>query len=63
MIPPCPSCGTNKGATAVSGYFRCGKCGGLYDSDPNEGSDVFADPSRRMELQERHQQRRKGRRR
>lgn len=59
-IPPCPSCNTNKGARAQSGYYRCGKCGGLYDSEPNEGGDVHADPSRRMELRER---RRDGKRR
>ncbi len=62
-LPQCPVCGTNKGAKAQSGYFRCGKCGGLYDDKPLEGGDVYADPSRRMELQERQRQRRKERRR
>lgn len=63
-MPPCPVCKTNKQVKVigVSGdMFRCGRCNGIFDSEPNEGSDVFADPSRRMEKQEERQQQRKRR--
>lgn len=57
--PPCPVCKTNRQVSAAGDLYRCGKCGGFFDDDPHEGSDVHADPSRRMELKERNQQRRR----
>lgn len=52
-LPPCPVCKTAKQVSRAGEFYRCGKCGGFFDDTPNEGSDVHADPSRRMELQER----------
>lgn len=64
MIPKCPACGTNKGAVTVSGYYRCGKCGGLYDDSPHEGGTHSTfNPGARLEREERQKQRRKERRR
>ena len=48
--PKCPVCG-RKGKQAGPDTYRC-DFGHFYDSDPNEGSDVYSDPSRRLELQE-----------
>lgn len=60
QLPPCPLCGTAKQvhAVGVSGdMFRCGRCGGLFEVDPDEGGDYSSDPSRRMEMAERRQSR------
>jgi hypothetical protein len=58
MTPPCPQCHTNKYANAHDGdQFYCGKCGGIYDADPDEGGDYFRDPSKRMEAEERRRDR------
>lgn len=41
--PACPVCGTNKRVQALAGkMFRCGKCGGLFDDDPDEGGDFHS---------------------
>ena len=64
MIPPCPVCRTNKHANArAGGDFYYSKCGGLYDSDPDEGgthSDFNA--AVRIEREERRLQRERERR-
>lgn len=55
-LPPCPVCKTAKQVVrqgVVGDLFLCKKCGGIFDSDPSEGGDFHADPSRRIELQER----------
>jgi hypothetical protein len=64
MIPPCPVCRTNKHANArAGGDFYCSKCGGLYDSDPNEGGDYSDRNSAvRIEREERRQERDRERR-
>lgn len=56
--PRCPLCG-GKSQEAKGGGFQCTAplCGGFFDSKPNEGGDVWADPSRRMMLQEQEQER------
>lgn len=59
--PRCPVCDTAKfvtlqGVDGDMGY--CGKCKGTFDAiDPDEGSNYFTDPSRRMELEEERTQR------
>lgn len=48
----CPFCGKKKPAPYKGRRFQCNGCKAVFDATPNEGSDVFADPSRRLELQE-----------
>ena len=60
-VIPCPRCRSSKQVQpiGVSGdMFRCGRCGGLFDSEPDEGGSFFDDPSKRLEVQE---QQRRGR--
>ena len=56
--PPCPRCGNSsqKSLSQIADTFKCDKCGAMYDDDPEEGGDYFADPSRRMELGESRRQ-------
>lgn len=44
----CPVCKSKKFTARSDGLFLCTGCGKLYDGDPNEGGDYFADPSKRM---------------
>lgn len=58
VIPPCPRCNTAKKST-VAGLtgdtFHCGRCGGLYDNEPDEGgSHSDRNPAARLERQERN---------
>lgn len=57
----CPRCKRKQPLRTPDALYKCDGCGGLFDNEPNEGSDYFSDPSRRMEKQEerRQQQRRK----
>lgn len=60
-IPPCPMCGTNRQVNEHGrDEFFCGKCRGLFDSNPDEGG-TYSDrnPSVRLEREERAQQRRR----
>lgn len=53
--PNCPKC---KRPTVVAGaLFRCPKCGGFYDDNPDEGGD-FSDrnPAARLEREERRRE-------
>lgn len=63
--PPCPVCRSSKQVqpVGVSGdMFRCGKCGGLFDNDSDEGGDYSdRNPSARLERQERSRASSKGR--
>lgn len=59
-VPPCPMCGHNRNADAKRGdpgLFICSKHG-LYDANPDEGSD-YADhrPDIRIEREERRNER------
>lgn len=52
-IPKCPACGHKGKPVGVSGdMFFCEYCGALYDTEPEEGGDYLADPSKRMERRE-----------
>lgn len=52
-MPPCPVCGSMKIAKRPGGRFRCLRCGGLFDTDPNEGGDYGRQPDERIIRQER----------
>lgn len=59
-LPPCPVCGTNRKVSAYpSGkQFHCGRCGGMFDDDPDEGGSAYNDPEKsaiKREEQERRQ--------
>lgn len=45
----CPGCGDSQVPGDGQEIFRCQKCGGMFDGDPDEGSDYSdRDPSRRI---------------
>ena len=55
----CPACDGQLVAQGSSGFFACRKCGGIVDSDPDEGGDYSdRDPSARLQRQERRKPRR-----
>lgn len=55
----CPLCGgTGKRVMETAPLFRCGRCGGFFDDDPDEGGDLSNSPQRRMEQAERAEERR-----
>lgn len=49
-LPSCPQCQSSKHTRAqAGGTFVCGKCGGQFDNDPNEGGDYSdRDPAARL---------------
>lgn len=61
-LPACSVCRTAKHVVAqgsVEITYVCTRCGGLFDDTPNEGGDVFSDPSKRMERAEARRERRR----
>lgn len=61
--PPCPRCRSNRQVTpvgTVGDMFRCGKCGGHFDSEPDEGGSYFTDPSKRLEIADERRKYNKG---
>ena len=62
VIPRCPMCGSKRASVVEGGLYRCAKCDGLFDDDPDEGGDYSFDPTRRMQCQEAREQRRRTRR-
>jgi rubredoxin len=63
--PPCPVCGTNKKVVVigtVGDQFKCQRCGGMFDNEPEEGADYFTDPTRRAELADERRNKPRGRR-
>lgn len=59
----CPQCGTPQNRRLPDSIYRCDRCGGMFDGDPEEGSpDVYDDPVKSLEAKERREQGR-GRRR
>lgn len=58
--PTCPLCGSTKAAKAGKGRYKCNRCGGLFDDDPDEGGDYHQrNPSARLEREERERDRRR----
>lgn len=55
--PKCPRCGTNKHVRphgVVGDLYRCGKCSGTFDDDPEEGGDYSdRNPAARLERDDR----------
>ena len=61
-LPKCPACKDRGKVVAMSqSMFRCLKCLGNFDDDPDEGGTHFADPSRRMLEQEKEARRKTNR--
>lgn len=58
--PRCP-CGSKKFTKAGPDLFKCSKCGGLFDSTPDEGGDYGNRPEVRIEREERALERRRDR--
>lgn len=58
-IPRCPRC-DGKGEAVPGGLYRCSRCKGCYDDDPEEGGD-YSDRNAgvRIEREERRQERRR----
>lgn len=48
----CPWCGRRKSVHDEGETFYCTACSRRFDSDPNEGGDYYADPSKRLEQSE-----------
>ncbi len=48
----CPACGEKQESRGPDAEYRCPSCGGLFDSDPDEGGSHLDDPSKRLERQE-----------
>jgi len=44
----CPRCGTR--APRRAEVYVCGKCGAMFDNNPNEGGDYAVDPTKRLQL-------------
>ncbi len=58
--PRCPLC-HSKGKSAGPDLFKCSKCGGLFDADPDEGGTVSnRNPAARMERAEKQLEQRIG---
>lgn len=56
--PKCPRCG-RRGEPAGD-FFRCPKCGGFFDDDPNEGGTHHDRPDVSAERREAVERRKKG---
>lgn len=61
----CPQCGNRspKSIFQIADTFKCGRCGGMFDNDPDEGGTHYSDPSKRLERAEDERARRQQRRR
>lgn len=57
-LPPCPVCRTAKKVVAVGSVgdmFKCTRCGGLFDTEPDEGGTHSNwNPAERLEREERN---------
>lgn len=59
----CPRCGTPQNRRLPDSIYRCDRCGGMFDDDPDEGSpEVYDDPVRSLMAKERRLRRQKRRR-
>lgn len=51
--PQCPKCRQHKHVVPSGDRcYWCNDCKMLFDDDPNEGSSVFNDPTKRIELED-----------
>ena len=53
----CPRCNVPVAGNG-SGFYRCPKCLGTFDDDPDEGGDYSTDPSKRIEREDEQRARR-----
>jgi ribosomal protein L37AE/L43A len=58
----CPRCNEPQPHRGPTALYRCDRCKAEFDSDLEEGGDYFNNPEKRLELQEREEQRRQQRR-
>lgn len=60
MKPECPQCGNSspKSIAQIADTYKCGKCGALFDGNPDEGGTHYNDPTMRLQKQEYDRQRR-----
>lgn len=47
-LPKCPVCKKRDKVTMNGDLHYCGRCRGLFDSDPNEGGTAYSDPTKRL---------------
>lgn len=59
--PKCPRCGRIKAVVQAGGYFHCGGCGAMFDGDLSEGGSYYADPTKRLELEDEQRARKNNR--
>lgn len=57
----CPGCGSRQFKPAGPDMFKCSRCGGLFDDDPDEGGTHGHRPKARLEREERRIERRRDR--
>jgi hypothetical protein len=57
--PSCIKCGRRRGVIALANGFKCGGCGALFDSDPDEGGTHGNNPAARMMREENLRDRRR----
>jgi len=55
----CPFCRSKKVAEHGHRTYVCARCNAWFDDDPDEGGDYFSDPTKRMTVRERQEQRAK----
>lgn len=58
-MPPCPLCKSKKVIKSGDRNFFCTRCKATFDDASDEGGDYFTDPTRRAELVDEAEQRRK----
>lgn len=61
--PRCPLCGIHGKPLGTEDLYRCDRCGGLFDSCPDEGGTHSTyDPAARMKRAETRREKRYGKR-
>ena len=53
----CPMCRSTRFVAAGPDLYKCAKCGGLFDGDPDEGGTHGHRPEMRLEREERNRER------
>ena len=58
-LPDCPSCASNKAVYEEPTGYWCTTCQKAFDDDPDEGGDYYTDPTRRLELADEREKRKR----
>ena len=53
----CPACGSTRYVGAGPDLYKCTRCGGFFDDDPDEGGTHGLRPETRLEREERARER------